>query len=144
MTFCLSKFETCLGTWHLSEQGENEEFRTGSLKILAASVLRAQHGRGKRGVCSPAQWTSEQTLFQVFETQPTMQHGVQPWCPAVVWWEGLHTLHDCWPEVVWVISFQVLGPRSYRHIPGAYKALPDSRAAQSVVSGDASPPGAQY
>lgn len=40
---------------------------------------------------------------------------------AVVWWEGLHT--DCWPEVVWVISFQILGPRSYRHIPGAHKAL---------------------
>jgi len=66
----------CLGAQHLSEQGENEELR--SLKTLGANVLGAQHGRGKRGLRSPAQWTSEQTLLQVLEPQRVVQNSVQP------------------------------------------------------------------
>lgn len=82
-----------------------------------SKCLRAQHGRGERGMCSPAQWTSGQTLH-VFKPQHLVQSSVWPgpWCGERGW---LCTY--CWPEPPWMIIYFRL------EFPGDHKALPRAR-----------------
>lgn len=65
-----------------------------------SKCLRAQPGRGKRGMCR-AQWASGQTL-QVLKPQHLVQTSIWPghWCGERGW-----LCTHCWPEAPWVIIF---------------------------------------